>query len=176
MKESKKASYIDGCDKGELKALLEIALKSESEVTIDDDTHSDCMYLKKLDDSLKCEAIATEEDANKKRAELIKKAQTLAADEAKKCERKDDAEVEEDKKNNNGWTKGGGATLGAVGLGVVGTGAIYHITKAAQEAKLTEAEQEAYNEFMESVGSKIRCVVGHEEIASFGQFVPMYNE
>ena len=176
LKESKKASYIDGCDKGELKALLEIALKSESEVTIDDDTHSDCMYLKKLDDSLKCEAIATEEDANKKRAELIKKAQTLAADEAKKCERKDDAEVEEDKKNNNGWTKGGGATLGAVGLGVVGTGAIYHITKAAQEAKLTEAEQEAYNEFMESVGSKIRCVVGHEEIASFGQFVPMYNE
>ena len=88
--------------------------------------------------------------------------------------------VEDNDKNQEkagqGWQKGGAATLGAIGVGALGTAAVYHITKAAQDAKLTEAEQAAYDEFMESVGSKIRCVVGHQAVASFGQFVPMYNE
>ncbi len=80
------------------------------------------------------------------------------------------------KERGQGWKKGGAATLGAVGLGVAGTGAIYHITKAAQEAKLTEAEQQAVAEYMESLSSKLKCVIGHEEVASYGQFVETENE
>lgn len=75
-------------------------------------------------------------------------------------------------KGSNGWTRGGGAALGAIGLGAAGTLATYYITKAAQDANLTAAEQAAYDEFMESVGSKIRCVIGPDEVGSFGQFIP----
>ena len=70
------------------------------------------------------------------------------------------------------WFKQHGGQLigGIVGAGA-GAGIAYAITKSVQDAELDKAEQEAIQEFMDNVGSKIQCYIGSEEVGTFGDVI-----
>ena len=59
---------------------------------------------------------------------------------------------------------------GLVGAGAV-AGIAYAITKSVQDAELDKAEQEAIQEFMNNVGSKIHCYIGSEEVGTYGDVI-----
>lgn len=69
------------------------------------------------------------------------------------------------------WDKNGGKLLGGVVGAGAGAGLGYGITKAVQNAELDKAEQEAIQEFMDNVGSKIECYVGGEPAGTYGEVV-----
>lgn len=79
------------------------------------------------------------------------------------AEDKDDG----DSKLSKGAAAGIGAGVGAVVGGVLG----YTITDSIQKAALDKAEQEAIKEFMDNVGSKIKCYIGSDEVAQYGEVV-----
>lgn len=60
-----------------------------------------------------------------------------------------------------------GAATTAVAGGILG----WQVTKSIQDANLTKAEQEAIKEFMDNVGSKIRCYVGADEVGMYGDMI-----
>ncbi|MBQ8686525.1 MAG: hypothetical protein IJ517_02075, partial [Alphaproteobacteria bacterium] len=69
------------------------------------------------------------------------------------------------------WEKSGGATIGAV-VGSVAGGILAHkAIGSIQDQELNSVERAAYNEFMDSVGSKIRCFVGPEEVGMYGTII-----
>lgn len=75
--------------------------------------------------------------------------------------------------DNGGLTKGEkiGAGVGA-GVGAIAGGLLgYYITDSIMDAQLDKAEQEAIKEFMDSVGSKIKCYIGGEEVGNYGQVI-----
>ena len=76
-----------------------------------------------------------------------------------------------DEEDKTWWKKSGGATIGAVVGAGAGFGLGYGITKAVQNAELDKAEQEAIQEFMDNVGSKIHCYIGGEEAGTFGDVI-----
>ena len=47
----------------------------------------------------------------------------------------------------------------------------YAITDSVLNAELDKAGQEAYQAFMDNIGSKIKCYIGSEELASYGQVI-----
>ncbi len=61
-------------------------------------------------------------------------------------------------------------TVGAVGGGILA----YNIAKSAQEIKYENAENEAIKQWMEDVGSHIKCYLGGEELGEYGD--PIYFE
>ena len=72
--------------------------------------------------------------------------------------------------------KGLGAGIGA-GVGAIGGGLLgYYITDSIEKAQLDSAQQEAINEFMENVGSKIKCYIGPDEVGTYGEVVPTSME
>ena len=85
----------------------------------------------------------------------------------KECEKITDL----DEEAKTWWKKSGGATIGAVVGAGAGFGLGYGITKAVQDAELDKAEQEAIQEFMDNVGSKIHCYIGGEEAGTFGDVI-----
>ena len=62
---------------------------------------------------------------------------------------------------------GVGATLTAVAGGVLTWG----ITRSIMDAQVDNAKQEAIKEFMDNVGSKIRCYIGGEEVGTYGDVI-----
>ena len=161
-----KATYLKNCNTGKLLAAIKVGRKASTDIT-----KADCESI----EGTCCDDIVGD-DATKKsncQSEVLQSARSIATTEAPTCKAK---KASGGNSERNGWQKGGAATLGAIGVGALGTGAIYHITKEIQEKNLSAAEQQAYDEFMESVGSKIKCVIGHEEVASYGQFVETENE
>ena len=109
---------------------------------------------------------AVDKDAS---CQLVKKQEAENAIEnlEKECDKITDLD-EEDK---TWWKKSGGATIGAVVGAGAGFGLGYGITKAVQNAELDKAEQEAIQEFMDNVGSKIHCYIGGEEAGTFGDVI-----
>ena len=72
--------------------------------------------------------------------------------------------------------KGLGAGIGA-GVGAIGGGLLgYYITDSIQKAQLDSAQQQAINEFMENIGSKIKCYIGPDEVGTYGEVVPTSME
>lgn len=65
----------------------------------------------------------------------------------------------------------GGQLIGSVVGAGAGAGIAYAITKSVQDAELDKAEQEAIQEFMDNVGSKIQCYIGSEEVGTFGDVI-----
>ena len=69
------------------------------------------------------------------------------------------------------WKQHGGQLIGSVVGAGAGAGIAYAITKSVQDAELDKAEQEAIQEFMDNVGSKIQCYIGSEEVGTFGDVI-----
>lgn len=69
------------------------------------------------------------------------------------------------------WKNHGGQFLGGVISAGVGAGLTYAITDSVLNAELDAAGQEAYQAFMDNIGSKIKCYIGSEELASYGQVI-----
>ena len=93
--------------------------------------------------------------------------ESLIKDVEAKC-----AEIEKlDEEDKTWWKKSGGATIGSIVGAGAGFGLGYGITKAVQNAELDKAEQEAIQEFMDNVGSKIHCYIGGEEAGTFGDVI-----
>lgn len=73
-----------------------------------------------------------------------------------------------DKKGlSTGAAAGIGAGVGAIAGGILG----YTITDSIQQANLDSAERAAIDEFMNSVGSKIRCFIGGDEVGTYGDVI-----
>ena len=73
--------------------------------------------------------------------------------------------------DKNWWKSHGGTVLGTA-LGGVGGGLLgYYITDSIQNAALDKAEQEAIQEFMDNVGSKIHCYIGPDEAGEYGDVI-----
>ncbi len=80
------------------------------------------------------------------------------------CKALVDSPAEEDKTRLGA---GIGAAAGAIGGGILA----YQVTKSIQDSALDKAEQAAIQEFMDSVGSKIRCYIGGEEVGMYGDVI-----
>ena len=79
-----------------------------------------------------------------------------------------------DGKPNKGeyWKNGGvGQLVGGLVSAGVGAGLTYAITDSVLNAELDKAGQEAYQAFMDSIGSKIHCYIGSQEVATYGQVI-----
>ena len=75
------------------------------------------------------------------------------------------------KKSNVGISDNAGKWIGGV-VGTVGGAALgYHITKEVLDAQLDKAQQEAIQEFMDNVGSKIHCYIGSDEVGTYGDVI-----
>lgn len=69
------------------------------------------------------------------------------------------------------WNENGGKLLGGV-ISAAGGGWLgYEIADGILDAQLDEAGRAAYQEFMDTVGSKIHCYIGSQKVASFGQLI-----
>ena len=65
----------------------------------------------------------------------------------------------------------GAAGIGA-GVGAIAGGALgYLVVDQIQKQELSAAEQAAIKEFMDNVGSKIRCFVGPDEVGMYGDMI-----
>ena len=83
------------------------------------------------------------------------------------CESSDEV----DAANAEAKKKRTAAAIGA-GVGAVGTGLLaWGVTKSIQDAELDKAQQAAIQEFMDTVGSKIRCFIGAEEVGAYGDVI-----
>ena len=81
-------------------------------------------------------------------------------------------EAAEAAENGEGWfQKWGGATIVGAGTALAGGLIAHKIVRDAHDAKLEAAEQEAYQEFMNNVGSKIRCFIGADEVGNYGDMI-----
>ncbi|MBO5946797.1 MAG: hypothetical protein J6Q44_01480 [Alphaproteobacteria bacterium] len=76
----------------------------------------------------------------------------------------DDSDAQAKKKRN--------AALIGAGVTAIAGGALgYHVVDEIQKQELSKAEQEAIKEFMDNVGSKIRCYIGGEEVGTYGDVI-----
>lgn len=67
--------------------------------------------------------------------------------------------------------KKGAAAAGAVTTGVISSVLTWGVTRSIIDAQRTKEQQAAIDEFMNSLGSKINCVVGGEPLAVYGDVV-----
>ena len=80
-------------------------------------------------------------------------------------------DLTDDEGKKKGLSKGAAAGIGA-GVGAVAGGILgWQVTKSIQDANLNKAEQAAIKEFMDNVGSKIRCYVGADEVGMYGDMI-----
>ena len=79
--------------------------------------------------------------------------------------------------DNKNWFQnwGGAVTIGA-GTALAGGVATYYIVQSAHDTQLDAAEQEAYQEFMDNIGSKIRCFIGADEVGQYGDMISAQME
>lgn len=113
----------------------------------------------------KVEGEGSGKDDKKVKAQALKLAKSKVLNLKKECEALIDTPVE--KKSKTGLGAGIGAAAGAIGGGLLA----WQVTKSIQDANLDKAEQEAIQEFMDSVGSKIRCYIGGDEVGMYGDVI-----
>lgn len=72
----------------------------------------------------------------------------------------------------DGWFQNwGGATIIGAGTALVGGITAHKIVSDSHATKLDAAEQQAYKEFMDNFGSKIRCFIGADEVGTYGDMI-----
>ncbi len=77
----------------------------------------------------------------------------------------DDDSADQAKKKRNA------AVIGAATTAVVGGVLTWGVTRSIMDAQVESAEQEAIKEFMDNVGSKIRCYIGADEVGMYGDMI-----
>ena len=82
------------------------------------------------------------------------------------CKKLADADSDEQAKN-----KRAASGYGALGGAVVGGALTWGITRSILDAQVNSAQQAAIKEFMDSVGSKIRCYIGGDEVGMYGDVI-----
>ena len=106
-------------------------------------------------------------NANRVRELAVRKMNGTVSRMSEQC----NAGGQRNKKSNVGISDNAGKWIGGV-VGTVGGAALgYHITKEVLDAQLDKAQQEAIQEFMDNVGSKIRCYIGPDEAGSYGDVI-----
>ena len=95
------------------------------------------------------------------------KVKSSMADLKTMCENATSSDKEDKTDKNKKIGMGVGGAIGAIGGAALG----YHITDSILDAQLDKVEQEAIKEFMDNVGSKIRCFIGGEEVGNYGQVI-----
>ncbi|MBQ7055305.1 MAG: hypothetical protein IJN91_00005, partial [Alphaproteobacteria bacterium] len=81
-----------------------------------------------------------------------------------------------DESDKNWFQNWGGAVTIGTGTALLGGFTTYKIVQSAQDTKLDKAEQEAYQEFMDNIGSKIRCFIGADEVGTYGDMISTQME
>jgi surface antigen len=121
--------------------------------------------------------------SDKKSVELAYTAQTYDKDKAVSAitTLKTECEVKavtgtEDEKKESWWKKNSGTVIGAVGGGVVGGVLANKIVGSIQDQELNKVEREAFEEFMNTVGSQIRCVISGETVGVYGDIISTQME
>ena len=84
------------------------------------------------------------------------------------CEIQGEKDEDEDK---SWWDKSGGAVVGSAVGGIAGGILANKIVGSIQDQELDSVERAAFNEFMDTVGSKIRCFVGPDEVGMYGEMI-----
>ena len=79
--------------------------------------------------------------------------------------------ADDDDKDGKALSRGAAAGIGAAAGAIAGGALAYHITDSIMDAALDKAEQEAIKEFMDTVGSKIKCYVGGDEVGEYGEVI-----
>ncbi len=97
-------------------------------------------------------------------SELIGKLNSLIT----ACEIQGEKDEDEDK---SWWDKSGGAVVGSAVGGIAGGILANKIVGSIQDQELDSVERAAFNEFMDTVGSKIRCFVGPDEVGMYGEMI-----
>lgn len=82
----------------------------------------------------------------------------------------------EDEKKESWWKKNSGAIIGGVGGGVIGGVLANKIVGSIQNQELNKVEREAFEEFMNTVGSQIRCVISGETVGVYGDIISTQME
>ena len=83
------------------------------------------------------------------------------------CKELDEDDVDDDDAKK---TKIAAGVTGAV-TAIAGGALTFHAVKAIRDQKLTDAELEAYNKFMDEIGDHIYCYIGGEEAGSYGDVI-----
>ena len=87
------------------------------------------------------------------------------------CEIKEDDDEEDEDDDKSWWEKSGGATVGAA-VGAIAGGVLANkVVGSIQDQELNNVERKAFEEFMNTVGSKIRCFVGPDEVGMYGEMI-----
>ncbi len=100
-------------------------------------------------------------------------ARTALQDLIRQCSlMKDVEESKAEDKEKSWWNKtGAGTTIGGV-VGAVAGGVLANtVVGSIQDQELNNVERAAYDEFMNSVGSKIRCFIGPDEVGMYGDII-----
>ncbi len=78
---------------------------------------------------------------------------------------------DEDEEDKSWWQKSGGAVVGSA-VGAIAGGVLANkVVGSIQDQELNNVERAAFNEFMDTVGSKIRCFVGADEVGAYGEMI-----
>ena len=75
------------------------------------------------------------------------------------------------KQKKSGLSKGAAAGIGAGVTAIAGGVLAHQITDSVLNAEVDKAEREAIQEFMDNVGSKIRCFIGGDEVGMYGEMI-----
>ena len=94
----------------------------------------------------------------------IKSRFEILKSDCKATDQKDIAESEAKKKRT-------AAIVGASVTAVAGGALTWGVTRSILDAQVNSAEQAAVKEFMDSVGSKIRCYIGGDEVGMYGDVI-----
>ncbi|MBO5662294.1 MAG: hypothetical protein J6S12_00320, partial [Alphaproteobacteria bacterium] len=87
------------------------------------------------------------------------------------CEIKEDDDEKDEDDDKSWWEKSGGATVGAA-VGAIAGGVLANkVVGSIQDQELNNVERKAFEEFMNTVGSKIRCFVGPDEVGMYGEMI-----
>lgn len=71
----------------------------------------------------------------------------------------------------SGLSKGAAAGIGAGVTAIAGGVLAHQITDSVLNAEVDKAKREAIQEFMDNVGSKIRCFIGGDEVGMYGEMI-----
>ena len=78
---------------------------------------------------------------------------------------------DDDNSDSKAKKKRNAVIVGSAVTAVAGVALTWGVTRSILDAQVNSAEQAAVKEFMDSVGSKIRCYIGGDEVGMYGDVI-----